>query len=68
MFKIVLAEIKDKIDELLGNTHIKKYEMNFVMKDGSRFNVLTLENKHQILADAQLLAKLLGIPVWNVSN
>lgn len=42
--------------------------MNLVMKDGSRFNVLYHENKHQVAADAQVFAKFLGIPVWNVSN
>ncbi len=44
------------------------YEMNLVLKDGSRINVLDHNNKTQVLSDANLLPGLLNTPIWDVST
>lgn len=40
------------------------YELNLVLKDGRRLNVIDHGNKIEILDDARKLGEFLGIPVW----
>lgn len=41
------------------------YELNLVLKDASRINVIDHGNKTRILEDTQILADFLDVPVWN---
>lgn len=41
------------------------YELNLVLKDGRRLNVMDHGDKAQLTADAGKLAGLLNVPVWN---
>lgn len=43
------------------------YEINMVLKDTTRFNVIDHGNHAQILLDAETLSKFLGKPIWDVS-
>ena len=40
------------------------YELNLVLKDGRRLNVIDHGNKNEILNDARELGEFLDIPVW----
>ena len=41
------------------------YELNLVLEDGSRLNVIDHGNVEAIRADAQKLAAFLGKPLWD---
>jgi len=44
------------------------YEINLVMKDASRYNLVDHGNYAQIRVDAELLAEMMAIPIWDVST
>lgn len=46
----------------------RSYEINLVLKDSSRVNVIDHGNLSQILLDAQQIATRLKVPVWDVSS
>jgi len=46
----------------------RSYEINLVLRDASRVNVIDHGNISQILLDAQQIAGRLRIPVWDVSS
>jgi hypothetical protein len=41
------------------------YELNLVLKDGRRINVMDHGSRDTLMADADALAKFLGVPVWD---
>ena len=41
------------------------YELNLVLTDGRRINVVDHGNREVLLKDAETLSRLLGKPVWN---
>lgn len=41
------------------------YELNLVLKNGRRINVIEHGDGFQVLADAKKLSLFLGVPVWN---
>jgi len=41
------------------------YELNLILKDGSRLNVIDHSGKDRLVQDAEQLANFLSIPVWN---
>ena len=41
------------------------YELNLVLDDGSRINVVDHARKNKIRKDAESLSKFLGVPVWD---
>jgi hypothetical protein len=48
------------------NGSYRSYELNLVMKDGSRCNVIDHGGYAQIALDAEVLAQLMSVPVWDV--
>lgn len=44
------------------------YEMNFVMKDTKRYNVMRHGGKRQIRRDAEKMAAFIGKPVWDAAG
>lgn len=44
------------------------YELNLVLRDGTRLNVLDHGNYSRLEGDAQKLAVFLGVPVWDVTR
>ena len=44
------------------------YELNLILKDGSRKNVVDHGSIKQLQKDAQTLGQFLGIPVWDAGN
>lgn len=47
------------------NKSYVSYELNLVLKDGSRMNVVDHGDPLQLLEDAQKLSDFLGVPVWD---
>lgn len=43
------------------------YELNLVLRDGKRINVIDHGKQSQILIDAEEISRLLGKPIWDVS-
>jgi len=43
------------------------YELNMILKDGSRFAIVDHGNQAQIIIDAETLSSFLGKPVWDIS-
>jgi hypothetical protein len=41
------------------------YELNLVLKDGRRINVMDHASRKTLMADADALAKFLSVPVWD---
>ena len=58
-FQIIKESIKSK------NNRYYSYELNLIMKDASRINVIDHGKIKQMRIDADILAKQLGIPVWD---
>jgi len=55
-------------ERVRGNkTTYTSYEINMVLKDSTRFNVVDHGNHSQILIDAEELSAFLGKPIWNVT-
>lgn len=44
------------------------YELNLVLKDGTRMNVVDHGNRERLRRDAEELAKFLGRPLWDASE
>ena len=41
------------------------YEMNLVLKNDKRINLVDHGNRQKLIADAQIVAEFLGVPLWN---
>jgi len=62
------------ISEFIGNHHhnskrsgSKSYEINLVLKDGERINVVDHGKRGRIREDARILAGFLGVPIWDAT-
>jgi len=59
------------LKESLGNARngggYASYELNVVLKDSSRLNVVDHSNHSQVRADAEKLSQFLNVPVWDAS-
>jgi hypothetical protein len=59
-----VASASDDLDEV-DNTQTKTlFEMNIVCNDGSKINLIVLENQGKVTSDAKTLAGILGVPMW----
>ncbi len=43
------------------------YEINFVLRDGTRFHVIDHGNHQHILQDVSILSKIINKPIWDAS-
>lgn len=50
-----------------GKTRFYSYEINLVLKDGDRINVVDHGNLKKVKRDAQKLSTFLGKPLWDMS-
>jgi hypothetical protein len=41
------------------------YELNLILKNAERINIISHSNKKRIRADAKTLSEFLAIPVWD---
>lgn len=57
--QIIKERVKTK------NSSFISYELNLVLKDASRVNVIDHSNYQSIMEDAQVIADFIGIPYWN---
>jgi hypothetical protein len=55
-------------ERVSGKSSYNSYELNLVLKDGKRINVMDHGHESTLRADAQSLAQLLGVPVWTRSS
>jgi len=46
------------------SSSFRSYEINLILEDASRLNVIDHGNKIKLLEDAEALASYLGVPVW----
>lgn len=51
-----------------GNDSYRSFEINLVLRDGSRLNLVDHSKQEAIRADAQRLGEFLGVPVWDASG
>jgi hypothetical protein len=49
------------------NQQYLSYELNLVLKDGTRLNVVDHGNLRRLRKDSQALAEFLGVPVWDIT-
>ena len=49
------------------NTTYSSYEINLVLRDASRINVIDHGKQQSVIEDAQTLATTLGVPLWDAS-
>lgn len=42
------------------------YELNLILKDGQRLNVIDHGKLEQLRADTEILSEFLGVPVWDI--
>ncbi|MFT6213337.1 MAG: hypothetical protein ACJARD_001473 [Alphaproteobacteria bacterium] len=70
-----LQIISETISETTGNSndnhrrtrYFKSYELNVVLKDGSRVNILDHGKIERLTEDAQKLSQFLGKPLWSAA-
>ena len=48
-----------------SKSRYNSYELNLILKDGSRVSVVDHGNYEQMLLDAEQLAKALHVPLWD---
>ena len=46
----------------------KSFELNLVLKDGSRKNVVDHGNLKSIISDAEILSDFLDVPIWHAGS
>ena len=51
-----------------GSSSFRSYEINLVLQDASRLNVIDHGNKKKLMEDAQQLASYLRVPIWEGSR
>ena len=58
------------VKEAIGQTKTKysSYELNLVLKDGSRVNVIDHGDRNAIRTDSTRLGEILGVPIWDSSE
>lgn len=44
------------------------YELNLILKDGSRMNVIDHGNPVKLREDAKILSEFLGVPIWDSTS
>ena len=47
-------------------SHYYSYELNLILKDSSRINVIDHGNLNKLREDANILAEFLGVSIWDV--
>ncbi|MCK4981148.1 MAG: hypothetical protein KAS62_12180 [Candidatus Delongbacteria bacterium] len=47
-------------------SHYYSYELNLVLKDSNRINVIDHGNLNKLREDANTVAEFLGVPIWDV--
>ena len=57
--------LRERINSKNGSYH--SYEINLVLNDASRVNVIDHGNHQAIIEDAETLARILGVPFWDGS-
>ena len=60
-FQIIKERVHSK------NNHYYSYELNLVLKDNTRFNLIDHGNIQQIREDVQELSAFLGKPIWDAT-
>jgi hypothetical protein len=60
-FQIIKERVHSK------NNSYYSYELNLVLKDNSRFNLIDHGNIQQIRKDAEVLSAFLGKPIWDAT-
>lgn len=60
--QIIKERVKSK------NSSYNSYELNLVLKDASRINVVDHSKYEQIKEDARVIADFIGIPYWDAVN
>lgn len=50
------------------NPYFDSYELNLVLKNSHRINIVDHKNESLIYADAETLAKLLNVKIWDATN
>lgn len=50
-----------------GETSYTSYELNLVLRDGERINVIDQAGRDKLRRDAATLADFLGVPVWDAT-
>ena len=61
-FQILMEHVKG------GKSDYKSYELNLVLKDGSRIMVLDHADKDQIKEDTAQLSAFLNVPIWHYED
>ncbi|WP_055445839.1 hypothetical protein [Lacinutrix mariniflava] len=63
---IALQIIGETIEDDDG--HYKSFEINLVLNDASRINVVDHGNLDKIIDDAEILSEFLNIPIWHAKS
>jgi hypothetical protein len=48
-----------------GSSSFRSYEINLILQDASRLNVIDHGNRSKLMEDAEQLASYLGVPIWD---
>jgi hypothetical protein len=62
--QIVSERVRSSSSSSGGSSSFRSYEINLVLQDASRLNVIDHGNKKKLLEDAEQLASYLGVPIW----
>ena len=61
----IVAEVVSQTDQYNRTRSYTSYELNLVLRDGRRLNVIDHAHYPCLLADAEALAAFLRVPVWD---
>ena len=62
-----LQIISEYVSGDIDSPSFKSYELNIVKRDASRVNVIDHGGLQSLRSDAKILAKILGVPVWDAT-
>lgn len=63
--QIIAERVRSSSSSSSGSTSYRSYEINLILRDASRLNVIDHGNKIKLLEDTEKLASYLGVPVWD---
>ena len=62
--QIIAERVTSSSSSSSGSTSYRSYEINLILRDAGRLNVIDHGNKIKLLEDTEKLASYLGVPVW----
>ncbi len=63
--QIISERVRKSSNNSGSSSSYRSYEINLILEDASRLNVIDHGNRKKLMEDAEQLASYLGVPIWD---